>query len=116
VRGLLQAKDSLTILTNAQLERLTSLDSRVTARQDSIVMPLARYIVALPRAYDEEDVVRRVLDAQNALFDVIVDAMRVAGQIFTPDQIAEFPPGLSSAFDISRLLTRRPVAGFAPGY
>jgi len=116
VRGLLQAKDSLAVLTSAQAAQLTSLDRRVTAKQDSIVMPVARYIAALPPTFDKADVVHRVLVAQNALFDVVVDAMREAGQILTPDQIEAFPPGLSDAFDIGRLLSRRPVAGFVPGY
>lgn len=59
---------------------------------------------------------RRVLIGRQALFDVIVDGMRQAGTIFTPEQIEEFSPALRVAFNINRLLAARPVAGFNPNY
>ena len=49
-------------------------------------------------------------------FDVMIDGMRDARQIFTPEQIAEFPPLLRASFDINRLKTTRPTAGFDPNY
>jgi hypothetical protein len=116
VRGLLQAKDSLSVLTTAQFRQLTLLDVRVTAQLDSILTPLSQDLVELPATFNKEDVVRRVLVGRQALFDVIVDGMRQAGTIFTPDQIEEFPPNLRVAFNLSRLLAARPVSGFNPNY
>jgi hypothetical protein len=40
--------------------------------------------------------------------------MREARSIFTPDQIDEFPPFLRASFDIQRLMSARPTAGFDP--
>jgi hypothetical protein len=116
IRGLLQAKDSLSILTNDQLRQLTLLDRRVTARQDSIVSPVAQYLVDLPNKFSEEDAAARVFKMQNALFDAVVDGMRGAGKIFTQEQIDQFPPALTASFNIDRLLTTRPVKGFSANW
>ncbi len=116
VRGLLQSKDSLTILTREQLRQLTLLDQRVTAEQDSIVTPLAHYLADLPADFDRRDVARRLLDVQNALFATVVAGMRQARAIFTPEQINEFPPLLRASFDIQRLMSTRPTAGFEVVY
>src|SRR4029453_14393249 len=56
VRGLLQAKDSLSVLTNEQLRALTQLDRLVSVREDSVVAPLARYLASLPVRYNETEV------------------------------------------------------------
>lgn len=116
VRALLQAKDSLSVLTTEQYHQLTLLDERVSATVDSIVTPLAQYLATLPATFNEEDVVRRVAVGRQALFDVIVDGMRQAGRIFTPEQIEEFPPALRVSFNINRLLAARPLTGFSPIY
>jgi hypothetical protein len=116
VRGLLQAKDSLTILTNSQFAALVALDHTVTAKQDSIVTPVAQYLAALPVAYSEQEVLSRVLVMMNQLFDVVVEGMRAARDVFTAEQINEFPPLLRSSFDIQRLLSARPTAGFDPSW
>ena len=114
VRGLLQAKDSLSILTNEQLKALTALDRRVTAKEDSIITPAAEWLASLPNSYNETEVLSRVLVMMNQLFDVVVDGMRQAREIFTPEQINEFPPLLRASFDIKRLMAARPTAGFDP--
>jgi len=114
VRGLLQAKDSLSILTNDQLKALTQLDRRVSQKEDSVVTPLAQYLAALPNDYSESNVIARVLAMQIALFDIVLDGMREARNIFLPEQINEFPPFLRSSFDINRLKAARPTAGFDP--
>jgi hypothetical protein len=116
VRGLIQAKDSLSILTNDQVAALTVLNRRVSAKEDSIVTPVAQYLAGLPAQYSEAEVLSRVLVMLNRLFDVMLDAMRDARSIFTPEQIAEFPPLLRASFDINRLKTTRPTAGFDPNY
>jgi hypothetical protein len=112
VRGLVQAKDSLSVLTTAQVEQLTLLERRITAQQDSIARPLAQYLAALPTAYDQLEVVRRVQAGRLALFDTVVEGMRQAGTIFTSQQIDEFPPALKIAFNIERLNAARPGADF----
>lgn len=116
VRGLLQAKDSLSILTNDQLKALTALDRRVTAREDSIITPMAEWFATLPNNYDESKVLDRTLVLLNKMFDVVIDGMRDARQIFTPEQIDEFPPFLRASFDIKRLMSARPTAGFDPNW
>jgi hypothetical protein len=116
VRGLLQAKDSLSFLTNEQVSALTALDRRVSAKEDSIATPVAQYLAGLPTSYNETEVLSRVLAMLNQLFDVMLDGMREARNIFLPEQIAEFPPLLRASFDINRLKTTRPTAGFDPNY
>jgi hypothetical protein len=116
VRGLLQAKDSLSFLTNEQVSALTVLDRRVSAKEDSIATPVALYLAGLPTSYNETEVLSRVLVMLNQLFDVMLDGMREARNIFLPEQIAEFPPLLRASFDINRLKTTRPTAGFDPNY
>jgi len=116
VRGLLQAKDSLSVLTNEQLRALTQLDRLVTVREDSVVTPVARYLASLPVRYNETEVHNRILAMAGALFDIVVDGMRTARGIFTPEQIAEFPPFLRASFDIKRLMSARPTAGFDVDY
>jgi hypothetical protein len=116
VRGLLRAKDSLSILSSDQVKALTALDRRVTQQEDSLVTPFANYLAALPDRYDEPEVIAKALVMENALFDVVIDGMRQAGEIFTPDQINEFPPFLRASFDIKRLMTLRPRAGFSPDF
>jgi len=37
-------------------------------------------------------------------------------KIFTPEQIADFPPALRSSFDIESLRVQRPKRGFFPAY
>ncbi len=116
VHSVLQAKDSLSFLSNDQLRLLTALDRRVTAQGDSLLNPLVQYLSALPVSYDRTEVMARVLDVQTKMFDIAVEGMRDAGKVLTPEQINEFPPAIRSAFDIERLKTARPVAGFFPGY
>jgi hypothetical protein len=116
VRALGQAKDSLSVLTVAQVEQLTLLDRRVSAQLDSVATPWAQSVAALPATTNEDEVDRRLLITRQALFDVIVDGMRQAGTIFTPEQIEEFPPGLRVAFNINRLLAARPFTGFFANY
>jgi len=84
--------------------------------KDSIVTPVAQYLAGLPNTYNESEVLARVLVMLNELFDVMIDGMKDARNIFTPEQIAEFPPLLRASFDINRLMTTRPTAGFDPNY
>lgn len=59
-------------------------------------------------------VLARTPATMHELFDVVVAGMREAREIFTPEQINEFPPLLRSSFDIHRLMAARPTAGFDP--
>jgi len=117
VRGLVQARDSLTAITSEQVRALSVLERRVTAEQDAIVTPLARQLLAgeLDRAGTGR-VVGAVLDVERRLFDAVVRGMRDARELFTPEQIDEFPPALRASFDIARLQAARPVRGFEPNY
>jgi hypothetical protein len=116
VRGLLRAKDSLSILTNEQLGALTALDRRVSVKEDSIVAPVGEYLAKLPNGYNERDALKRVLDMSLKLFDVVLDGMKEARMIFTPEQINEFPPLLRASFDIRRLMAAGPTAGLPVDY
>jgi hypothetical protein len=117
VRGLVQARDSLTILTSDQARALAVLERRVTAEQDSIVTPLARGL--LSGEFDGVGtgrVVAAVLAVEQRLFDAVVRGMREARSLFTPEQIDEFPPALRASFNLSRLMAAKPVRGFEPNY
>jgi hypothetical protein len=116
LRGILQVKDSLSVLSQAQVDRLTSLQRRVQARQDTIWTPIVAYIDALPEVYDREAVVLKVRDGRMAAYDAIIDAMIELKKILTPEQIEDFPPALRSSFDIESLRANRPTKGFFPNY
>ena len=116
IRGLLQAKDSLSVLTNEQLAQLTKLATKVNAQQDSIVTPLATELVNLPNNFDRDAVTRKAFQVQLRLFDTVIDGMREAGKIFTAEQLEQFPPALTASFNIARLVTLRPRYGFFPNF
>jgi hypothetical protein len=80
------------------------------------VAPVARYLASLPQRYNETEVHDRILAMARSLFDIVVDGMKTARQIFTPEQIAEFPPFLRASFDIKRLMAARPTPGFDVDY
>ena len=44
----------------------------------------------------------------------LVVALTATREIFTPEQINEFPPFLRASFDIRRLMSTRPTKGFDP--
>src|SRR5262249_47252661 len=96
---------------------LSALERRVMAEQDTIVTPLARQLITgeLDRARTRK-VVAAGLEVERRLFDAVVRGMGDARQVFTPEQIGEFPPALRASFDIARLQAARPVRGFEPNY
>jgi hypothetical protein len=116
IRQLLLAKDSLSVLTNEQLDQLTKLAVRLNAKQDSIVTPLATEAVNAPDIFDREAMTTKAFQMQLALFDAVVEGMREAGKIFTQEQMDQFPPALTSSFNIERLMTTRPRYGFFPNF
>ncbi len=116
LRGLLQAKDSLNVLSQQQIELLTGVQRRLTARQDTIWAPVTAYLVGLDANYDVPAAERRTHEAILAASDAMVDAMVEVSKILTPEQIEDFPPALRSAFDINQLRLNRPVVGFIPAY
>ena len=116
LQGILQVKDSLSVLSQAQIDRLTQLQRRLVAKQDSIWAPVVAYLMPLTPEYDLDNAVARVRPARQAAFDAMIEAMMEVSKILTPEQIADFPPALRSSFDIESLKTRRPTKGFFPAY
>jgi hypothetical protein len=116
IQSILQVKDSLSILSQAQIDRLTQLQRRLIAKQDSIWAPTVKYMEALPENYNLDEAVELVRPARMAAYDAMLDAMVEAKKILTPEQIEDFPPALRSSFDIETLKTRRPTKGFFPAY
>ena len=88
----------------------------MSVTEDSIVAPVATYLAQLPTNYNEPEALKRVLEMSAKLFDVVVDGMKQARIIFTPEQINEFPPLLRASFDIRRLMAAKPTAGFPVDY
>jgi hypothetical protein len=116
LRGILQVKDSLSVLSQAQIDRLTLLQRRLQARQDSIWAPIVAYVDSLPEVYDREAVVLRVRDGRILAWDAMYEAMGEVSKILTPEQIEDFPPALRSSFDLESLKATRPTKGFFPNY
>ena len=116
IRGILDVKDSLSVLSQAQIERMTVVQRRLLAKQDTIWAPISEYLSSLPAQYDNVEALRRMRAGQVATFDAMFEAMTELSKIFTPEQIADFPPALRSFFDLQQLKTNRPVPGFFPGY
>ena len=116
LRGILQVKDSLSVLSQAQIDRLTLLQRRLQTRQDSIWAPIVAYIDSLPEVYDREAVVLRVRDGRMLAWDAMYEAMGEVSMILTPEQIEDFPPALRSSFDLESLKATRPTKGFFPNY
>jgi hypothetical protein len=116
LQGILQVKDSLSILSQQQIDRLTQLQRRLVAKQDSIWAPTVKYIEAMPNNYNLDEAVELVRPARMAAYDAMIEAMIEVSKILTPEQIADFPPALRSSFDIESLKAQRPTKGFFPAY
>lgn len=116
LQGLLQVKDSLAILSQQQIDRLTQLQRQMLAKQDSIWAPVIAHLVSLPANYDLDEAVETVRPARQAAYDVMLDAVAEVSKILTPEQIADFPVALRSAFDIESLRAARPSKGLFPAY
>jgi hypothetical protein len=91
LQGILQVKDSLSVLSQQQIDRLTQLQRRLLAKQDSIWAPVVAYLAPLPNTVDMDAAVERVRPARIAAFDAMVDAMVDAMtevlKILTPEQM-----------------------------
>lgn len=116
LRGILQVKDSLAILSQQQVDRLTILQRQLTAKQDSIWAPVVTYLSSLPDSYNLDEAVEHIRPARMAAFDAMIAAMTEVAKILTPEQIADFPPALRSSFDLESLKALRPTKGFSPNY
>jgi hypothetical protein len=116
LQGILQVKDSLSVLSQQQIDRLTQLQRRLIAKQDSIWAPVVKYIDAMPNNYNLDEAVELVGPARMSAYDAMIDAMTEVSKILTPEQIADFPPALRSSFDIESLKLQRPRKGFFPAY
>ena len=114
IAQLLQFKDSLTIITKAQLQQLTDLQKKMSAQNDSIWDPVVSWLDVQPRDFDRDEAIRRVYAAQLKMFDGIVAAVREAKQILTPGQVQELPPFIQLAFDEKQLMVTRPRLEFFP--
>ena len=111
LRGIFLVRDSLSVLSQAQIDRLTLLQRHLQAKQDTIWAPIVAWIDLLPEVYDRQEVVVRVRDGRIAAYDAMVDAMAELSKILTPEQIADFPPALRSSFDLESLRANRPTKG-----
>ena len=116
LQGILQVKDSLSVLSQQQIDQLTLLQRRLVAKQDSIWAPVVAYLAPLPDSLNLDEAVERVRPARQAAFDAMIEAMRAVTEILTPEQIADFPPALRSSFDLESLKAQRPTRGFFPAY
>jgi hypothetical protein len=116
LQGLLQVKDSLSVLSQAQIDRLTLVQRRLIAKQDSIWAPMVTYLTNMPDNYNLDEAVATVAPARIAAFDAMIAAMEEVTKILTPEQIADFPPALRSSFDLESLKAQRPTRGFPPAY
>lgn len=116
LQGLLQVKDSLSVLSQSQIDRLTQLQRRLVAKQDSIWAPIVTYLTNMPDTYDLDEAVAYVRPGRMAAFDTMIAAMEEVTKILTPEQIVDFPPALRSSFDLESLKAQRPTKGFFPAY
>jgi Carboxypeptidase regulatory-like domain len=116
VQQLMAAKDSMTILTRAQLQQLTALQRRLGAQTDSIWDPVVEFLAKQPKEYDRRAVLDTVYQAQLAMFDRIVATMRDVKDILTAEQIRELPPFMLLAFDEKSLMLARPTLAFFPAF
>ncbi len=114
--SILASRDSLSMLDRAQVERLTVLQKRVRAEQDSVWAATGAYLTALPVTYDLEEAVRRTRVAMIAVYEYMIIAMREVSRILTPEQIAGFPPALRASFHEQTLREMGPSFGFTPRY
>lgn len=116
IRQIMAVKDSLSIVTKEQLVRLSALQRRVGAQQDSIWTPVVEFLSKQRRDYDAAATMARVYEAQCAVFDGVVRAMREVKEILSPEQIRELPPFMLVVFDEKSLLVARPRPTFFPLY
>ena len=116
LQQLLQAKDSMTILTRAQLQQLTALQRKLGAQTDSIWDPVVDFLAKQPKEYDRHEVLDTVYQAQLKMFDRVVAAMREVKEILTAEQIRELPPFMLLAFDEKSLMLAKPTLAFFPAF
>jgi hypothetical protein len=107
-------KDSLSILSQQQIDRLTQLQRRLFAKQDSIWRP-SLYLAPLPDGYNLDEAVLRVGPARQAAFDAMIDAM-TEGRKFSRRNRLPISAGARSSFDIESLGGTTADEGFFPAY
>jgi len=67
LRGIPQVKDSLSILSQQQIDRLTILKRQMLAKQYSIWAPVVTYLSSLPDHYNLDEAVEHIQPARGRL-------------------------------------------------
>lgn len=94
-RVVLQLSDSLA-LSRAQMESAAVLSEVLRGRADSVYSQLADELAALPGNYDHEQVLRRVSQANDSVWQIIYAEKEPLRHLLTPGQIRLLPDALFS--------------------
>ena len=121
---ILRQQDSLH-LTSRQADSIAAMNRRFTYRTDSIWVPVARYLAALPARFDEGAAYDRYLQARHAQIDMLIGLVPTIRALLTDEQRRKLPPQIVNVLDPRYLVSVRNgtglyvggagVGGFGPG-
>jgi hypothetical protein len=98
VAALLRQSDTLR-LSVAQADSLAVLNQLYTSRSDSIWLPIARALGALPKDYDESAAYGTYVKGREQTVDLLVSYTRVAADLLKTEQRRRLSPVLAAYLD-----------------
>lgn len=102
-------------LTQEQADSIAVLNQRYTLRLDSIWVPIAKYLGALPVGYDRGDAYARYKAARERSVDVLLTFVSDVNALLTAPQRRRLPSSLSAYLDPRYLRSiRSGTVGFNP--
>ena len=111
---ILRQQDSLH-LTSHQADSIASMNRRYTYRTDSIWVPVARYLAALPAHFDDDAAYDRYLQARHAQVDMLIRMVPTIRELLTDEQRRKLPPQIVNVLDPRYLVSVRNGTGLYVG-
>jgi hypothetical protein len=111
---ILRQQDSLH-LTSRQADSIAAMNRRYTYRTDSIWVPVARYLAALPVRFDADAAYDRYLQARHAQIDMLIGLVPTIRALLTDEQRRKLPPQIVNVLDPRYLVSVRNGTGLYVG-
>ena len=111
---ILRQQDSLR-LTSMQADSIASMNRRYNYRTDSIWVPVARYLAALPTHYDDDIAYDRYVRARHAQIDMLIRMVPTIRALLTDEQKRKLPQQIVNILDPRYLISVRNGTGLYVG-
>ncbi len=95
---IIRQQDSLR-LTAMQADSLASMSRRYSYRVDSLWTPVARYVAALPTAYQKDQAFDRYLRARRQQVDMLTTYVKAVNELLTSEQKRRLPAQIVQYLD-----------------